>query len=296
MGRLLIGPAGWSYPDWHGPFYPPKPARGFKPLPFVARYFDVVEINSTFYRPADPRISAGWVKATADRPGFRFTAKVGERFTHERESPWTAAEVRTFLDGLAPLREAGRLSALLVQFPWSFRDTPANRGRIEAIARDFGGFAPLAVEVRHAAWDSESSRSFFRSRGLAWCNIDQPALRDCLGPSAHVTAPLAYVRLHGRNAANWFAKDAGRDARYDYCYPEAELAPWVERIRRLVEEAGETVVIANNHFEAQAPANALQLSAALRQGPVAIPPSLLNAYPVLRPIAAPSVPEPGELF
>lgn len=295
-GHLRIGPAGWSYPDWHGPFYPPKPARGFKPLPFIARWFDVVEINSTFYRPAVAKTAEGWVRAVADRPDFRFTAKLGERFTHDREKPWTAEEARAFREGLVPLREAGRLSALLAQFPWSFRDSPENRRRLEAIAADFADLAPIVVEVRHASWDSGDARAFFRTHALAWCNIDQPPLRDCIGPAAHATAPLAYVRFHGRNSADWFRKDAGRDARYDYCYSAAELAPWVERIRRLVEESLEVVVITNNHFRGQAAANALQLGAALRGPKVSIPESLVRSYPALSPIALPEGPAPGELF
>ncbi|MBI5368770.1 MAG: DUF72 domain-containing protein [Planctomycetes bacterium] len=284
--RVFVGTAGWSYPDWDGVVYPAERPRGFRPLPYLARWLDCVEVNTTFYRPVTARTAQGWVEQTADRPDFRFTVKLWQRFTHERATAWSAAELSTWKEGIAPLVAAGRLAATVWQFPWSFRNQEESRVWLARLA-DALPEVPAVVEVRHRSWDTPAALAFLRARGLAFANIDQPALRDCLGPTAHVTAPsLAYVRLHGRNAADWFRPDAGRDARYDYYYNAAELDEWRAHTQALLAEAAAVYVIANNHFRGQAPANALQLKARLAGDRVPVPPALLAAYPDLSAIAA----------
>ena len=109
---IKVGIAGWSYPDWDGFVYP---ARTRDKLRYAAQYVDVIEINSTFYRPPTARNAASWAERTADLPDFRFTAKLERIFTHQADVPGAQAESR-FRDGLAPLVEAGRLAAVLIQF------------------------------------------------------------------------------------------------------------------------------------------------------------------------------------
>ena len=92
---------------------------------------------------------------------------------------------------------------------------------------------------------------------------------------------LGYLRLHGRNAAAWFDRDAGRDQRYDYLYGPQELEGVVGRIRTLAGAKDETYVVTNNHFGGKAVANALEILASLRGGPVPAPPELLRAFPRL---------------
>jgi uncharacterized protein YecE (DUF72 family) len=277
-GRIYCGVAGWSYPDWEGVVYPKPRPRGFDPLVFLASLVDVIEINSTFYHPGPKKNAQSWARRTAGTRGFKFTLKLWQRLTHERE-PFTAAEAQEARAAADVLMDAGLLGAALLQFPWSFKNSGENRARLAKVAAAMAGL-PLAVEVRHASWGRPEFYEFLRGLGLAFVNLDQPVIGESLGPSAEVTAGFSYVRLHGRNYRNWFREDAGRDARYDYRYSEDELGPWKERAERMAAGGGEVYVVANNHFKGQAVVNALQLKKMLGR-PVAAPPQLRAAHPVL---------------
>jgi uncharacterized protein YecE (DUF72 family) len=292
---VRVGTSGWSYDDWHGRFYPEQVPTRFDRLAYLAGYFGCVEVNASFYRPPSPRAAASWLRRTPD--AFEFTFKLHQRFTHQREAPWTPDEVDAFRRGIEPVREAGRLGAILVQFPWSFRCDEAALRHLEAVRRDFGDL-PLVVEVRHVSWTAGEAIDFLRSRGLGWANIDQPRSRGGVPPTSLVTSPVGYVRLHGRNREAWFSKDAGRDARYDYLYREDELQEWIERIRAVARASEKTYVFTNNHYRGQAPANALQILSKLAGARVPVPSPLLRAYPFLESVAAEGLPpgEQGELF
>jgi uncharacterized protein YecE (DUF72 family) len=251
---IKIGPAGWSYEDWKGRVYPEPAPKGFDPLAYLSRLFPTIEINSTFYRPASPKMSEAWARRTPD--GFVFTAKLWEKFTHGDEG-FTNEEARQFQEGLAPLLQAGKLGALLLQFPWFFQDSPASRDRIRAVVDAFEGWAPLVVEVRHRSW--LDALDFLGALKLAFCNIDQPKSSTAITGTDLVTGPVAYVRLHGRNAKAWFSKTAGRDEKYDYLYSEEELRTWAEIVRRIEARADAVFVITNNHFQGKAIWNAIQL-------------------------------------
>ncbi len=280
-GRIRIGIAGWAYDDWKGWFYPEDLPSG-EELPWVAGYFDVVEVNSSFYRPPSPRTAERWVAKTQSNPGFRFTAKLWKRFTHERDTPPSSEEIRLYRDGIRPLVEAGRLSGVLAQFPWSFRNDARNREWLDRILDAFSDL-PMFVEFRHAGWASEPVYEHLRRRGVGFVNIDQPRLRDCLAPSAVVTSNRGYFRLHGRNREAWFARDRPSFERYDYLYDRRELAGIEELVRRIAEQAPEeTIVITNNHYRGQAPANAFQLKRALTGSKPLAPAPLLRRYPALR--------------
>ena len=221
--QIFVGTAGWSYPDWEDVVYPRGKAG--ERLQTVANYLDCVEVDSTFYRPAPPRTTENWLKNLEHRPEFRFLAKAWQRFTHERSQRWTQAEFDLFTRGLAPLREAGRLDALLFQFPWSFRSETQARDWLAAIADAFAGW-PVAIEVRHDSWLRDETLELFRARGITFCNIDQPALGHCLRPTAVATTATGYYRLHGRNAKNWFREQQDvYGGRYD-----SVLRRGVERI------------------------------------------------------------------
>jgi len=144
-GVIRFGPAGWDYPDWAGKVYPAPKPKGFDPLPYLAAYFDTVEINSTFYRPAAPNAAKKWADRVRDRDLFRFTAKLWKRFTHERGTAWTSEEVDLVRAGLDPLAEAGKLGALLLQFPWSFRNDEA---LLLPPDLDYAGVGSLSSEIR----------------------------------------------------------------------------------------------------------------------------------------------------
>ncbi|MCK7481924.1 MAG: DUF72 domain-containing protein [Candidatus Moduliflexus flocculans] len=194
---------------------------------------DLVEVNSTFYRPADP--GPGPVVAEEDRalPGFPPGAQAPPVLHPRAVRASPGKDVDAFKAAADVLHLRGRLAALLVQFPWSFRNTPENADYLARLLAVFAGY-PLAVEVRHASWDTPAFYDALRGAKAAFCNIDQPLFDDSIAPSAVATDPdFAYVRLHGRNRENWFREGAGRDARYDYLYAADELEDWVARIKEL---------------------------------------------------------------
>lgn len=276
---LYIGPAGWSYTDWAGKVYPDRRPRDFDELRYLTRYFNCIEINTTFYRPADPQMARVWSGKVSRARDFLFTLKLWQKFTHE-PGDIVRSDVDVFLRGIDPLLETGLVGAVLVQFPWSFRDTPENRVRLEQIAGAFGSL-PLVLEVRHASWNTPEALDLVRSLRMGFCNIDQPASGNSITNTTHVTSSVAYVRLHGRNRQAWFDRNAGRDERYNYLYNDRELEFWVTAIRKMCDSASKVFVITNNHFAGKAVVNALQLRAKLSAAKVDAPAPLVRAYPEL---------------
>jgi uncharacterized protein YecE (DUF72 family) len=278
---IRIGVAGWDYPDWVGPVYPEGSSRRMDRLAFISRYVDIVEINSTFYRPVPPRVAESWLRRTASREArFTFSAKAHRSWSHE-EAFDPGSDLAPTLEGLRPLRDGGRLSALLLQFPQSFRHDSHSRDRLQRLAEPLEGW-PLVVEVRHAGWQEEEAESWFDRLGFAWCVVDQPRVgRSTARSVPRVTGSPAYLRLHGRNRANWFREGAGRDARYDYLYTDAEVADLAVTARRMAEKAEELIVVQNNHFRGQALVNALQMKHLLQGGRPPAPETLAEAFPGL---------------
>jgi len=291
---IRVGVAGWDYPDWVGPVYPERAPRAFDRLAFLSRFVGVLEINSTFYRPADPRTAESWLRRTEERKDFAFTAKAHRSWTHEKETDLDAVVPETLL-GLAPLRDAGKLGALLIQFPQSFRRTPEALDRLRALQERLEGW-PTVVEVRDISWDDDEAAAWFRERGLGWCVVDQPGMRRngeraTVPARPRVTSDIGYLRLHGRNARDWFRKDAGRDARYDYLYRPDQMAKMADAIREMEPQAKELFAVQNNHFRGKALANALMLRHLLGEERPQAPEGLSRAYPELEGLV--SVEQPG---
>lgn len=274
-----VRPSGWSYPDWNGIVYPRRRGRGFDELAFIADYFDAVEVNVSFYRPVPPKTSAQWVRRTAEHSRFKFTVKLHQSFTHERQA-YSRGAVDQWLEGIKPLSEASRVGCLLLQFPWSFRRSPESVDWLKRLADDFGGH-PLVVELRHDSWEVPETLAELHRRGISLCNIDQPQLPHCVAPSAHATGRVGYVRLHGRRADTWFAQRIESFERYNYLYSTEELDGWLPRIRQLGTQCDEVYVFANNHYRGQGPANALQIKAMLDGHKVDVPPQLVEHFPAL---------------
>ncbi len=295
--KIRIGTAGWSYKDWDGVFYPPGMSRRKQhPLELVARCFDVVEINTSFYGHIKPEIAKLWARIVSDaNPSFLFTAKLHRSFTHSPLSamePTSAASIRPndederlAREGLQSLAATGKFGVLLIQFPVSFKNTSLNREYLETLLRQFIEY-PCAVEVRHSTWNNPETIAYFSERNVSFVNIDQPQIGRSLEPTSHITSGIGYVRLHGRNYDQWFEAEKCAD-RYNYLYKSSELVGWKERIERIAEQAKVTFVVANNHFEAKAGVNALQLKHMLTGRRVQAPEPLLQHYPALKNIADP---------
>jgi uncharacterized protein YecE (DUF72 family) len=283
MSEIRIGTSGWSYPSgkgtWNGIFYPVPPgrrARGpgrFDELRFYAEHFDTVEVNSTFYRVPAPASVRGWVDRTP--PGFEFSLKLYQKFTHPEmfakatgQDPFDLGrrDVDEFRTALEPLASAGKLGALLAQFPPSFKNEPDSRGYLEWLLEQFREY-PLAVELRHKGWsdDPVETLQMLGAFGAAWAQIDEPkfrfSIRQNLLPNVKT---FYYLRLHGRNAAQWWAHDASED-RYNYLYTAEELEPFAEAAGQASRQVKKAYLYTNNHFSAKSVANAAILKQQLGQ-------------------------------
>jgi len=290
---LYVGPAGWSYKDWQGIVYPKNPDPAFKPLEFIAEMFDTVEINSTFYHPANPFMSRAWVRKVSHNPRFLFTAKLWQRFTHDRR-PFGSDEIRAVREGIDPLAQSNRLGAVLCQFPWSYKNDENSRGWLAGLIDAFREY-PLVMEFRHSSWDSDSIHDFLEQKGVSLASIDQPVIGRSIEPKAVRVGSIGYVRLHGRNYKAWFPSNKKTEkpskmSRYDYLYSDTEIREWADKIRFIHQGAKQTFVIQNNHPWGQAVANSLQLMEALGETDIQAPQSLIDRYPRLRTIARPSPP------
>ena len=278
---VRVGSAGFSYPDWVGPVYP-RGDRSIHPLVRLASWVDLLEVNVSYYRIPTPAMASAWLEKTADRPDFRFTAKLWRGFTHgpERATKADLAAMRAFL---AALGADGRLVAALAQFPPTLRACARTEAYVRRLAEHVEG-VPLAVEFRDVSWDKDELREALAEKGIAWVVGDLPALPRGVPPREVATTSLAYLRLHGRNPA-WAEKGSERDRRYDWLYDEADLArfsTWIDSVRA---KAKEVLVVTNNHFAGKGLANALELKSLVEGRPVHVPPTLLAAFPRLSAIA-----------
>src|SRR4030095_11500924 len=295
MSKIIrIGPAGWSYKDWERIVYPAKPGSKFDPLEYLAGFFDTIEINSSFYRPPTASTTRAWVKRVSRNPRFMFTAKLYQVFTHERGKA-TAEDEKSFREGMDVLNEAGKLGAVLLQFPWSFKNTDEDRLFLTNLMDRFREY-PLVVEVRHTSWNTRRVLESFEERGVGVCNIDQPLFKKSIRPAAVSTSTIGYVRLHGRNYQNWFRDKAPRDERYNYLYSVEELDPWIDRIKEIAAHTKETYVISNNHFRGKAVVNALEIKAAIEERSVLGPTPLFSDYERLHESATATDPTEPSLF
>lgn len=289
--RIRVGTASWTD---HEPFYPPEYAKASmkaQRIAYYARYFSLVEVDSTFYAIQPARNFQLWAERTpAD---FVFDVKAyGELTWHHRDDAGTpeppqAETFEKFGEMLRPMREAGKLGALLFQFPPWFRDSEENRDYL-ATLRDFLPDDTLAIEFRHRSWLEgrrvDETRALLADHRLAFCAVDEPQLGSgSVPPAVMVTDPhFAMVRFHGRNAKTWYGKGLGssRD-RFDYLYRREELLPWVERVERIADQlAGSEVhLIANNNARNYAIVNAFDMQELLGQ-------PMANGQPVPQPVLA----------
>ncbi len=278
-GKVYIGIAGWSYPDWKGIVYT-KP--GIDQLEYVSGFVDCIEINSTFYCPPSEKNSNSWLKRTAKRQGFFFTAKLNRDFTHEGKIDTDM--VKQFHTGFQPMLEENKLRHLLVQFRYDFADCTDNRRLLSQIVKNFSGTFNLAVEVRHKSWQQKEALDFLEALGVSVCNLDYPTTYNSFDMQNCTVGKTGYFRLHGRNEEKWFSKSS-RDETYNYYYNSDELDQIKRRIDKLANAYETLTIIANNHYRGAELANALELKVLLTGQKQLVPEGLLKAYPNLAKIA-----------
>ena len=267
--NVRCGPAGWAYPHWNGIVYPRSPQQKAAGLELVSRYFDMVEVNRTFYQPIRSEVARLWMAQVSDNPRFLFTVKLNRRFTHDRDLD--AHHLRAFTDGLGPLLGARKLGCILMQFPWTFCFTAENRDYFIRLRRALHEF-PLVAEMRHSSWTAPEAIGTFIDYHVGFCNIDQTPSPTGMPKMSQLTTRVGYVRLHGRAV--------GPTPQHLYLYPQAELTDWARRIGRMAEIAANLFVVTNNDGGGRAVVNALQLARLLGDDRALAPPDLVRRYPV----------------
>lgn len=310
MSSVRIGTSGWNYPNgkgtWNGIFYPSakQRAKTFDELAFYAEHFNTVEVNSTFYGSPRPEVTRGWGERTPS--GFEFSVKLHQKFTHpgmfaavvrrslkdvnanaetlQELSRPNRADLDEFKRGIDPLAEAGKLGALLAQFPASFKHSDASLAHLEMLLGVFSSYR-VAVELRHKSWsdrlgDTLTLLNRFRA---AWVQIDEPKFSTSIAQNRLPNVEgFYYMRLHGRNAREWWHHETADD-RYNYFYSEDELKEFSATLgaaRTLVKKA---YLYTNNHYSAKSIANAAMIKRQLGE-PIEgeYPTEFLERYPELK--------------
>jgi uncharacterized protein YecE (DUF72 family) len=294
MRQIRVGTAGWTDKTLIASgWYPPEQDTPEKRLRYYASQFPLVEVDSAYYALPAERTAAAWAERTPD--GFTFNVKAFSLFTQHptpvralpaglRESAGKAGKDRVylkdvdpevadeawdrFLAALEPLRQAGKLGAILLQFPPWFPISRSNKDYITACAERA---APrrVCVEFRNHTWmtpdNQKETLEFLTARQLPYVCVDMPqGYPSSIPPVLAATTDLAVIRLHG-HSDKWESKDIQQ--RFGYRYSDEELATWSGNIARLAEDAAETQVIFNNCYRDYAQVNARQLAERLTAGP-----------------------------
>ncbi len=311
---LRIGTSGWNYPSgrgtWNGIFYPPSRgrAKGFDELTFYAEHFNTVEVNSTFYGQPRPEVTRAWAERTPQ--GFEFSVKLYQKFTHPKMFKQAYAkgvaagdagaealldvlakpnqsDLDEFKRGVDPLVSSGKMGTLLAQFPPSFKSDQPSRDYLAWLLHAFAGYS-VAVELRHATWSDSlgDTLALLNASDAALVQIDEPKFRLSIRqnqlPNIH---GVYYMRLHGRNAAQWWTHDKAED-RYNYLYSPDEVSEFVETLDGAREIVKKAYLYTNNHFSAKSVANAAMIKKQLGE-PLEgdYSEEFLSRYPELVPVA-----------
>jgi uncharacterized protein YecE (DUF72 family) len=274
VSNVRIGTSGWNYPagrgTWNGLFYPAgvkgRSKSGAKPkfdeLAYYADHFNTVEVNTTFYGLPKATVAQTWADRTPS--GFEFSLKLYRRLTHADIPgvlPVDIASIDAYRRGIEPLAAAGKIGALLAQFPPSFKQTPESQGYLDALLHRFRDY-PMAVELRHRSWSDDfgSTLSLLNLHNAALTQIDEPKFKLSIRQNQLPNiSGFYYMRLHGRNAAQWWKHDASED-RYNYLYSAEQLKPFSETANAARNLVKKFYLYFNNHFASKAVVNALMIA------------------------------------
>lgn len=266
---IYIGTSGWSYPKgegtWKGHLYP---AGKINELEYYSQFFNTVEVNSSFYRPPNPGFAENWVKRTPQ--DFKFAVKLWQKFTHPKMYEAATGEVASisqsdvdvFKESIEPLAASGKLSALLAQFPPSFKNDRYGQQILTAVIRTFGQYR-LAVELRHRSWsDDVNFAQRLRDSNVSWVHIDEPKFPSSVASEPPHTSDMAYFRFHGRNKEMWWQGDS--ETRYKYLYSIDEINELADKVKAASRQTNYTFALFNNHWQGYAPRNAVDMMKALQ--------------------------------
>ena len=278
---VRIGTCSWADEALTKYWYPRGVRSSEERLRYYGEHFSTVEADSTYYRLPDPEMVTRWAERTPEGfvmhvkafgvmtrhpvkvdqlpPDLREQAPVDERGRVDRPPREFRAEVfARFHDALTPLREAGKLGGILMQFPSYVVFKPVSLEYLKWAVEQLRG-DPVLVEFRHRSWFEDDNRaevlSFLEDLGSAHVVVDAPKTdaKNLVPTVVAVTSPLAYVRLHGRNAETWNVRGGSASDRFDYLYTREELSEWVEPLRELSAGAQEVYVLFNNNKWSCAP-------------------------------------------
>ncbi|HEX2234837.1 MAG TPA: DUF72 domain-containing protein [Actinomycetota bacterium] len=284
MGDILVGTASWTDKSLLASgWYPKEASDAAGRLRFYADHFPLVEVDSTYYFLPTEKNSKLWASRTPE--GFTFNIKAFSLLTQHPAKPKALADIPIpedkrsiyigdlapravdevwdrFLSALEPLRRAGKLGALLFQYPPWFTVGRANRDYILECARRAAPL-PICVEFRNKTWMSDKNRDrtleFLEGHGLAYVCVDMPqGFVSSIPPVIAATADLAVIRFHGHNEAEWESGSVQR--RFKYLYSREELEEWAPRVRALARETKSTHVLMNNCYRDYAQRNAKELA------------------------------------
>lgn len=291
QNQVLVGMGGWELPAFNKYFYPPRKPRGFRKLEFYSRYFDCVEVNSTFYNSSlGEKHSRQWLQDVSGNKNFRFIVKMFRGFTHTFQA--RRNDVLSIQRFLQPLSEAGKLSGLLFQFPYSFSNLKERRDYLVQLKRVFPD-QPLFIEIRHNSWNVPETVAQFADHGLHVVNVDLPRIKNHMPLTTFVSGGAGYFRLMGRNAKTWdrpwrLEEDKKHlvSDRYNYFYTQKELDELVEYIQKVRTKADTTFAIFHNDPQAHSLVNGFQLRHIIEKTnhKVPAPNSIVNSHPQLQGI------------
>lgn len=253
MSQILIGTSGYYYHDWKSVFYP-ESLKKEDYLSFFTEHFDTVELNFSYYRIPSTRQAVHMLEKTQGR--LEFVIKAFQQITHEISDRSINEILPQFLEGIMPFFDAGRLGAILLQFPQGFRYVPNNRQYLKSLLETLSAY-PVCVEFRHREWLKTSVYQSLKELGAGIVCVDEPSLPSLIPPTAMATSKLGYIRFHGRNKKNWYKGDS--TTRYDYLYTQEEIEEWAPKIRDLSSKTDKLYIFFNNHAKSQSVTNAKML-------------------------------------
>jgi uncharacterized protein YecE (DUF72 family) len=265
MSQIRIGTSGFSFPDWRGGVIYPKGLLQKEELIYYQKElgFDTLEVNATYYALLSDKTAFAMEQKTGK--GFEFVVKGFRGFTHDPFDDRLAgkkpsieqafSDIEKFNFSLKPFSEAGKLGAVLLQFPVFFYPSKESQDYIVKCKKAFAG-VPLVIEFRNIGWAKDETFGFLKENDLAYCAVDEPKLERLMPFKSEVTSGVAYFRLHGRNQ-NWF--NAPASVRYDYLYSEEELESFLPDIGKMAEHSKKMYIFMNNCHAGSAVKNAKRM-------------------------------------